>query len=81
MEIRAFDDRDAEAWDALVAAAPGATFLHSRRFLSYHGNRFQDASLVIERNGNLTLVHDESGESHWLAPFEFQGRAWETDDY
>lgn len=26
---------------------------------------------VIERNGNLTLVEDSQGETHWLAPFEF----------
>src|SRR2546427_5445336 len=29
-----------------------ATFLHSRRFLSYHRDRFQDVSLVIENEEN-----------------------------
>ena len=53
MKIRAYEDRDAAAWDALVDEAPSATFLHSRRFLTYHGNRFADASLVLESGGDL----------------------------
>ena len=48
----------ADEWDALVAAAPMGTFLHTRRFLSYHGDRFADASLVItdERDSALALL-------------------------
>lgn len=34
-------------WDAFCDGADNATFLHSRRFLSYHGNRFVDQSLLI----------------------------------
>jgi CelD/BcsL family acetyltransferase involved in cellulose biosynthesis len=56
MRVRAYTEADAETWDAFCADAPMATFLHSRRFLSYHGERFQDASLVVE---------DDQG--HWLA--------------
>lgn len=48
MNIRPFETRDAAAWDAVVDAAPNATFLHSRRFLAYHGARFVDASLIVE---------------------------------
>jgi hypothetical protein len=47
---------DAE-WDALVGAAPMATFLHTRRFLAYHGDRFEDASVVVrDDGGRLTAV-------------------------
>ncbi len=38
------DDRE---WDQLVAASANGTFLHSRRFLSYHGDRFTDRSVVV----------------------------------
>lgn len=48
MSIRPYEERDAAAWDAIVDAAPNATFLQSRRFLAYHGPRFADASLMIE---------------------------------
>ncbi len=56
IKIRPFEARDAAAWDALVDAAPNATFLHSRRFLGYHGTRFVDASLVVEGEGGMTAV-------------------------
>jgi len=42
------EESDYEAWDALVASSSSGTFLHTRRFLSYHGDRFADRSLVLE---------------------------------
>ena len=45
---------DAE-WDELVRRSPMATFLHTRAFLSYHGDRFMDASVVLRDEGG-TLV-------------------------
>jgi hypothetical protein len=45
--VRAFSTDDAEAWDELVAASLNGTLLHTRRFLSYHGDRFEDCSVVI----------------------------------
>jgi Acetyltransferase (GNAT) domain len=34
-------------WDELVARSVNGTFLHSRRFLAYHADRFRDCSLLI----------------------------------
>ena len=48
MQVRAYTPADAERWDAFCAEAHGATFLHTRRFLSYHGDRFTDRSLIFE---------------------------------
>jgi hypothetical protein len=57
MEIEPYDDTAAEAWDDLVARAPMGTFLHTRRFLSYHGDRFVDASVVVrDDRGRLVGV-------------------------
>lgn len=48
---------DDAAWDALVAGAVNGTFVHTRRFLSYHGDRFVDRSLVMEdRDGRMRAV-------------------------
>lgn len=44
---RRFTPDDAESWDELVGRAVNGTFLHSRRFLGYHGDRFTDCSLVF----------------------------------
>lgn len=47
LSVRPLEDDDVAAWEDLVAAAQNATFLHSRRFLGYHGDRFEDHSLVV----------------------------------
>jgi len=38
----------ADQWDALVGRSVNGTFLQTRRFLAYHGDRFVDCSLVVE---------------------------------
>jgi len=48
--VRRYREQDAEAWDKLTAKSWNGTFLHQRRFLAYHGERFQDLSLVFEDN-------------------------------
>lgn len=48
LKLHAYNVTDAETWDAFCENAHQATFLHSRRFLSYHGDRFQDLSLILE---------------------------------
>jgi hypothetical protein len=46
--IRSYDAADAEAWEDLIGRSCNATFLHTRRFISYHGDRFRDRSLILE---------------------------------
>jgi hypothetical protein len=47
MLILPYAEEDAAQWDELVARAPMATFLHTRRYLAYHGDKFKDESLLI----------------------------------
>ncbi len=53
VSVRPFADADADAWDDLVGRSCNGTFLHTRRYLGYHGDRFRDASLVFEQRGDL----------------------------
>jgi len=46
-----FESTVAAAWDLLVRAAPMGTLLHTRAFLSYHGERFEDASVMLHNEG------------------------------
>jgi GNAT acetyltransferase-like protein len=46
--VRRYNEDDADAWDALTTESWNGTFLHGRRFLAYHGDRFQDLSFVVE---------------------------------
>ena len=55
--VRSYQPAHAEAWDELVGRSCNGTFLHTRRFLSYHGDRFLDHSMVLEdRRGRVVGV-------------------------
>jgi Acetyltransferase (GNAT) domain len=48
---------DAGTWDNLVDRSCNGTFLHTRRFVSYHRTRFRDRSLLLEdRRGRVVGV-------------------------
>lgn len=51
-----YTNADAVVWDEFLAFAPMATFLHTRRYLSYHGDCFQDVSLLIKDSKKNKLV-------------------------
>ena len=55
--VRSYKPGDAEVWENLVARSSTGTMLHTRRFISYHGDRFRDRSLMIEdRRGKVVGV-------------------------
>jgi len=55
--VRGYEPGLAETWDELVGRSCNGTMLHTRRFISYHGDRFDDRSLVVEdRRGKLVGV-------------------------
>ncbi len=51
IRVRPFGPNDADAWDNFCKDSLQATLLHTRRFLSYHGDRFADRSLIVEQDG------------------------------
>lgn len=56
LSIRAYDESLETLWDDFCAKAINATLLHTRKFLSYHGDRFEDASLLIYEEDRLLGV-------------------------
>lgn len=54
--FRPYTAADEAAWNALVASSANGTFLFDRRFMGYHAERFDDASLMVERRGKLVAV-------------------------
>lgn len=57
LTVGGFDDSQADDWDDLVRRSCNGTFLHTRRFLSYHRDRFADRSLVLlNRRGRIAGV-------------------------
>lgn len=56
LKIKEYDECHKEKWDAFVMRhSVNGTFLQTKNFLDYHGDRFQDASLIIYK-GNDTMV-------------------------
>lgn len=57
LAVRSYEPGRAAAWDELVNRSCNGTFMHTRRFLSYHGDRFADRSVVLEdRHGRIRGV-------------------------
>ncbi len=56
IEVCAYAQEHESEWEAFCANAVNATFLHTRRFLSYHGDRLKDASLLLKDDGKLVGV-------------------------
>ena len=51
------DPRDAEVWDDVVTRSSTGTMMHTRRFISYHGDRFRDCSMMVQdRRGKVVGV-------------------------
>lgn len=48
MQIVRYCEQDAETWDDFVRQSLNGTFLHTRRYLVYHGGRFRDVSVLIK---------------------------------
>ncbi|MCZ8144819.1 GNAT family N-acetyltransferase [Flavobacterium sp.] len=69
-QVSTYTSADFEAWNAFVAQSRNGTFLFHRHFMEYHADRFHDASLCVEKNGQLCAVlpaHrvDEALYSHY----------------
>jgi hypothetical protein len=53
IELIPYQDEYADTWDVFCASGSNSTFLQTRRFLSYHGERFKDESLLVVDNAKL----------------------------
>jgi len=57
MVIYPYEEKMAEEWDTFVFQSSFGTILHTRRFLSYHQDRFRDCSLVMrDDSGRIQAV-------------------------
>lgn len=56
MKIVAYQGAMAGDWDAFVADARNATFLHRRGFMDYHAHRFLDASILLRDEKDQILA-------------------------
>ena len=53
IKIVPYEPKYQEVWDLFCYSAQNATFLHSRKFINYHGDRFKDESLLFYKENKL----------------------------
>jgi hypothetical protein len=57
VSVSSYEPDYADVWEKIVAQSGTGTMLHTRRFISYHGERFRDRSLMLEdRRGKVVGV-------------------------
>ncbi len=56
MEIKIYKPEYKKDWDAFVGSSKNGTFLHYRDFVEYHGDRFEDYSLMFYIDGDLVAL-------------------------
>lgn len=56
IKVSKYDQKDQELWDNFVQNSINGTIFHEQRFISYHGNKFEDCSLLIHNNSELIAV-------------------------
>lgn len=67
ISVEPFRPDQSAHWDLFCREAAQGTLLHTRRFLSYHGERFEDRSLLIYSDKKLIgLFPAAKGENNYI---------------
>ena len=53
VEVKQYTQEKAQEWNEFIEDSRQGTFLFNRSYMDYHADRFQDASLMIYRKGQL----------------------------
>ena len=56
LSVRPYSSKHKSDWDALVSRSNNATFLFYRDFMDYHGDRFEDYSLMVYKKETLVAL-------------------------
>lgn len=57
MKIKFYEKSNSKQWDEFIKKSYNGTFLHTRKFLSYHKDRFIDRSIIIyDDKDNIVAV-------------------------
>lgn len=56
IEVRKYEEGYREQWEDFIERSANGTFLQRRSFIEYHGDRFEDASLMVWEGEELLSV-------------------------
>ena len=72
--IERYYDSLSNVWDDFVERSKNGTFMLTRRFIGYHGNRFEDASLLVYKNQKLIAVFPANSKENTV--YSHQGLSY-----
>lgn len=54
--LEPYSTQHSDLWDAVVSASRNGTFLHLRRYMDYHADRFDERSVLVRKKGKVVAV-------------------------
>ena len=72
--IERFNDSLDHVWDDFVGRSKNGTFMLTRKFIRYHGDRFKDASLLVYKKDKLIAVFPANSEENTI--YSHQGLSY-----
>ncbi|WP_348798950.1 GNAT family N-acetyltransferase [Flavobacterium adhaerens] len=54
--VKQYQESDFDSWNTFVSQSKNATFLFNRHFINYHGDRFEDFSLMVFEDQKIVAV-------------------------
>ena len=73
-KIERYTDSHSYVWDDFVEKSKNGTFMLTRKFIAYHGDRFTDASLLVYKNEKLIAVFPANSSGHTI--YSHQGLSY-----
>ena len=73
-KIERCTDSHSNAWDDFVERSKNGTFMLTRKFIAYHGDRFTDASLLVYKKEKLIAVFPANSDGHTI--YSHQGLSY-----
>ncbi len=73
MRVVQYTNQQQDEWDAFVRQSKNGTFLHERRFMDYHSDRFTDCSLMVYDDNTLISVFPANWDASAHTLYSHQG--------
>ncbi|MGB2100867.1 MAG: GNAT family N-acetyltransferase, partial [Flavobacteriaceae bacterium] len=73
-KIERYDDSLSQVWDDFVGTSKNGTFMLTRKFISYHHDRFEDSSLLVYKKTKLIAVFPANSKENTI--YSHQGLSY-----
>lgn len=74
IEVKTYEKSHLKDWNRVLDNSINGTFLHRREFMEYHGDRFEDSSLIIYLKKKPVAIFPANQADNWI--FSHQGLSY-----